>query len=600
MSLKVNSYYNLNRFSKYLKPYLPRGLKAVFCMCISVLLQLPRPLILMFLIDKVFVTGNRSLLNILCLILILTTCLSALINYLQTYILETFKQKVIFDIELDLFQHIERLPLSYFHDKESGYLTSRITSDSNSIHGLLADTIVNFFRDSLTFIVSLVVLFYLHWKLALISLMILPVFAISLNFFSGRLRRMSKFVQEAYAIVSNNIQESFSGIFLVKSFMLELHESIRVVQSLKNLIRLNIKRNLFGASTGISSGVVIGILGLVVIWIGGYEIIQGRLTIGQFVAFNGFLVYLFGPVQRLVNLNIGIQSSMASIDRIFEIIDLKPEEDTRANIKTLSDKTGEKESKNQNSINKKIECSIKRGRVTFSGVTFSYDSCAPILNDVSFTVESGTSVAFVGRSGIGKTTLVNLLPRYYEPQQGKIFIDEHEIREISLKYLRQMIGIVSQDTFLFSSSIINNIRVGRLNATEKEVVEAAKLAQAHDFILNLSKGYETKVGERGIKLSGGERQRIAIARAILKDPKILILDEATSNLDSESERLIQRAIESLMKDRTTFIIAHRLSSILNVDEIIVLDQGKIVQKGKHKDLYNEDGVYKIFYDEQFH
>jgi subfamily B ATP-binding cassette protein MsbA len=590
---------NILRFAKYLKPYWLRGLKATFCMVLSVLLQLPRPLILMFLIDKVFVTGNRSLLNILCLVLLISTVLSAIINFLQTYILESFKQKVIFDIELDLFQHIERLPLNYFHDKESGYLTSRITADSNSIQGLLADTIVNFLRDSLTFLVSLVVLFFLHWKLALISLMILPVFAFSLNFFSGRLRRMSKVVQEAYAIVSNNIQESISGIFIVKSFLLELHEAKRVVKSLKYLIRNNIKRNLFGASTGISSGIVIGALGLIVIWYGGYEIIQGRLTIGQFVAFNSFLVYLFGPVQRLVNLNLGIQSSIASIERIFDILDLKPEEDLRSKIKPFNKKIGILESIDRVGINPKMGLSAQKNKVTFSGVTFSYDSSAPILNDVSFTVESGMSVAIVGRSGIGKTTLVNLLPRYYEPQQGKIFIDEHEIREISLNNLRQMVGIVSQDTFLFSSSVINNIRVGKLNATEKEVVEAAKLAQAHDFILKFAKGYETKVGERGIKLSGGERQRIAIARAILKDPKILILDEATSNLDSESERLIQKAIESLMKDRTTFIIAHRLSSILNVDEIIVLEQGKIVQKGKHTDLYNEDGVYKKFYDEQF-
>jgi len=374
------------------------------------------------------------------------------------------------------------------------------------------------------------------------------------------------------------MQESLSGIQIVKAFLMELHESKRIARSMKLLIRARVRNVLWAAASGVGAGFFVGIAGLVVVWYGGSEIIRGNLTIGQYVAFNSFLIYIFGPTQRLVNMNVRIQNSLAAVERVFEILDLKPEEESRAGRGDLKD---------------------TKGKVEYCNVSFSYDSARLVLEDISLGVEPGNLVALVGRSGAGKTTLVNLIPRFYEPQSGRILIDGNDIQEIALRSLRKQIGIVSQETFLFSSSVKDNIRFGRPNATDEEVIRAAKSAHAHEFIVKLAQGYDTKVGERGGRLSGGERQRIAIARAILKEPPILILDEATSELDSKSENLIQEAMESLMRNRTTFVIAHRLSTILNADTIVVLDEGRIVEEGRHQELYHKGGAYKRLYDEQF-
>lgn len=574
---QTKTYKNLIRFLSYLKPYKAKGIQAAVCMGLSVLLRLPQPLILMFLIDDVFVARNWQMLNVLCIALLLFYIFGAFINFLQAYLLQSFRQKVMFDIQLDLFRHIESLPLSFFHNKETGYLVSRIRSDTSAAQGLLADTIINFTRDTLTFVVSLAILLLIHWKLTLISIAILPFFAYSLVSFSRKLRGMSKDVQESYANASKTMQESFSGIFIVKSFLMEIHEAQKFVRNLKELIRGRLKRNLFGASSGIAAGLIVGIAGLVVIWYGGSEIMRGHLTLGQFVAFNSFIGYLFGPTRRLVTLNVGIQTSLAAIDRIFELKDLEGEE-----LKVKG-------------IKKKIE-----GKVSFRNVTLSYDEKEPILSNVNFSVNPGEVIAIVGKSGVGKTTLVNLIPRFYEVKVGEIMIDGINVRDFDLQFLRQNISIVPQGAFLFSASVKDNIRFGKADAPDDEIIQAAKLAHAHEFISKLPYGYDTQIGERGVKISGGERQRLAIARAILKNPKILIFDEAMSELDLESEKLIQDALLKLSKNRTIFIIAHRLSTILNADRILVLANGSVVGDGTHNELYKDCEAYRKLYDTQLY
>jgi ATP-binding cassette, subfamily B, bacterial MsbA len=386
---------------------------------------------------------------------------------------------------------------------------------------------------------------------------------------------MSYEVRERYAKVQKDLQELLSAVSIIKAFTGEKRVTIRQLQSLKEAIRKEIRLDITATIASISSVIISAAGPIVLIWYGCYEIMNGNLTVGGLIAFSSFINYLFGPAQSLFNLSIGIQRSLAACERIFEIMDIAPE----------------KEGKN--------DIQIKRGVVIFENVSFSYDDKEPVFENVSFSADSNETVAIVGRSGVGKTTLVSLIPRFYEIQKGKILIDGEYIKDAKLKSLRKQISIVAQDTFLFSDTIKENIRFGNPAANDEEVENAATLAYCEEFIKEMPDGYDTKIGERGVTLSGGQRQRISIARAILRNPRILILDEATSSLDSESERLIQGSLVPLMKDRTTFVIAHRLSTIRNADKIIVLDDHKIAGIGNHSKLYEICPAYKQLYNEQF-
>lgn len=565
------------RFLRFLKPYWAKGVIAFFFMLLAVLLQLPMPFLTKYLIDKVIVAKSFHILNIIGFVLIGVLFIRAASSFIQAYFLTTFRGRVLFDIRVKLFQHIQKLSLSYFHKKQTGYLMSRVSDDVNAVQGLLADTLVSFGQNTLTFIAGIACTLYIHPKLALISFSILPLYILSLAVFNKRVRNMSGEVREKYANIQKDLQELLSGIFIIKAFTGEKSAAIRLVSSVKQAIKKDVRLGILSSVAGISSVIISAAGPLVLIWYGCAEIMRGALTVGELIAFNAFLHYLFGPTHALFNLNITIQRSLAACQRIFEMLDISPEREVKG-AKPLE---------------------VNHGKVVFENVSFSYDGKEPILQNISLEAKPGEIVAIVGRSGVGKTTLVNLIPRFYELKEGRILIDGQDIRSAKLKSLRQNIGIVSQETFLFSDSVKENIRFGRRNARDDEITHAAKLAFADEFIRNLEQGYDTKVGERGVRLSGGEKQRISIARAILKNPKILILDEATSNLDSESEQLIQEAITPLMKNRTTFVIAHRLSTILNADKIIVLDEGKIVGQGNHRELYRTCKVYRKLYDEQF-
>lgn len=545
-------------------------------MLLGVLLQLPMPFLTRYLIDRVVVLKDFRVLNLIGILLIAVLLLRAVSSFVERVLLASFRAKVLFDIRLALFEHLQRLSLGFFHDRETGYLMSRVGGDVDALQGLLADTMVSVVQNSLTFAAGIACTLYIHPKLALICFSILPLYALSLKVFNRRMRDMSYEVRERYADFQRVLQELLSGIFVVKAFSREKGSCIRMAGSLKKAVRKEVDLEVFSALARISSAIISSAGPLVLIWYGCAEIMRGNLTVGGLVAFNSFMRYLFGPTQALMNINFSVQRSLAACRRVFEILDTVPEVGDGA-----------------------IELKELKGEVIFEEVSFSYGSDGKVLDGVSFGARPGEVVAIVGTSGVGKTTLVNLIPRFYEPQEGRVLVDGVDVRDLKLKFLRDNIGIVSQETFLFSTSVKENIRFGRPNATDEEVMEAAKLAHAHEFIEELPEGYDTQVGERGVKLSAGQRQRIAIARAILKDPKILILDEATSNLDPESERAIREALRSLIKDRTVFVIAHRFSTVLDADRILVLDGGRIVGWGKHEELMESCPVYRRLYRQWF-
>jgi len=499
--------------------------------------------------------------------------LQAVSSFVERYLLATFRGRVLFDLRMKLFNHTERLKIPFFKERETGYLMSRISGDVDSVQGLLADTLVSFGQNVLTFIAGIGAVLYIHPKLAIISFCILPFYASSIAIFNKRIRKMSWEVREEFARVNKDLQELLSGMTVLKAFTGETYGTLRLIKSVKKGIKKSVQMDILSTLYSISSTIISSAGPLVLIWYGIGEIMRGDLTIGGLMAFNSFLRYLFGPTRSLMDINLSIQQSLASVERIFEILDTEKEPYD----------TG------------RVELKVVEGKVEFRNVYFSYDT-ELILKNVSFEVRPGEKVAIVGESGAGKSTIGALLLRFYEPIKGKILIDNQDLRDIKIKSLRENIAYVSQDIFLFSDTIKENIRFGKRNADFKEIKEAARIAGIDEFIESLPDGYETMVGERGMKLSGGERQRIAIARAILKDSAIMILDEATSNLDRKVERRIVEAVEEISRNKTLIIIAHRLSTIRDADKILVLNnRGEIKDIGNHQELLNTSLVYQELY-----
>ncbi len=560
------------RFLTFLRPYWLKGLFAFLFMLFAVGLQLPMPFLTKYLIDKVLVMKSFRILNIIGFVLIGVLLLRIISIYLERYFLATFRGRVMFDLRMAIFNHTERLRLSFFHNKETGYLMSRLSGDVGSVQGLLADTIVSFLQNILMFIAGVAATIYIHPKLAFISFSILPFYALSVWIFNKRIRDMSYELRENFAQMNKDLQELLSGITVIKAFTGEIYGSLRLMRSVKKGIKKSVKLDILSTLFSLLSALISSTGPLILIWYGCGEIMRGNLTIGGLMAFSSFLSYLFGPTESLMGINLTIQRSLASVERIFEIFDTTKEtcEDGELELKEI------------------------KGGIKFDNISFSYDKKA-VLKDISFDINPGERIAFVGETGVGKSTIASLLLRFYEPNSGKIYINGLNIKDIKLESLRKNIGYVSQDVFLFSDTIRENIRFGKRGAKDSEIETAAKLAGIHNFIDNLPEGYDTKVGERGVKLSGGQRQRMAIARAVLKDAPILLLDEATSNLDRNTERNIIKSIEKLSLNKTLIIIAHRLSTIRSVDKIIVLDKGKIVDSGKHKELIEESDIYKKLY-----
>ena len=569
---------NYKRLLQYIRPYLKRLGLAIICIVVAAACNLYLPWIIKDMVDKVLADKDMMMLYVICVSIVVVFLIRGIFYYGQSYLVSYIGQKVVIDVREVMFRKFQRMPMAYFDKHQTGETMSYITNDVSAIQSALVDQLIEMVTEGSILIGSIAMMIYLDWKLSLLTLVVIPLVGQAMKIFGRKLKRNGTVIQERAADITSLLQESISSIRVVKSFVREEYEIKRFIDqnilnfqaAMKNVQLTSLLTPTVEFLAAVSVTFIVGF--------GGYEVVNGQMTAGALVAFLTYAVNLANPVKRLARVYGNLQRAMAAVDRVFAVIDL-PE--------PIHDKEDAKELP-------KIE-----GHVKVEHVTFGYKDGINALEDVSLEVKPGQMIAFVGPSGAGKSTIANLIPRFYEINSGAISIDGHDIREVTVASLREQIGIVPQETMLFSTTVMENIRYGRLNATDEEVIEAAKAANADVFIRDLPQGYDTPIGERGLNLSGGQRQRMSIARAILKNPRILILDEATSALDTESEKIVQAALDSLMVGRTSFVIAHRLSTIFNADQIYVIDGGRIKEHGTHEELLAKDGLYSHLYNIQF-
>ncbi len=566
------------RLLAYIKPYYFRLAVAIVCIIMAAGANLYVPWILKDVIDKVLVSKDMTMLNAIALGIIAVFFFRGIFFYGQTYLMSYIGQKVIIDLREKLYRHLQCLSLSFYEQRQTGELMSYVTNDVSAVQGGIVDNMIELVTESSILIGSLIFMFYLDWKLSLLTLFTLPLIAQAIKVFGAKLRNSSRKVQERAADITSVLQESISAIRVIKSFAREDHAIERFNRENHYNFRANMKNSQIMATLTPVIEFLAAIGVTIIIWYGGREVIENRLTTGEMIAFLTYVVNLSNPIKRLSRVYGNIQKALAAADRVFSILDTKPEVENELNAVELPSVVGE---------------------VAFENLTFAYQTGDAAIKDFSLTASAGQMIAIVGPSGAGKTTLVNLIPRFYDPVAGSVTIDGVDIRTVTLESLRRQIGIVPQETVLFNGTVYENILYGRLDANESEVIAAAKAANAHDFIAEMAEGYQTQIGERGSKLSGGQRQRISIARAILKDPRILILDEATSALDTESEKLVQEALDKLMLGRTSFVIAHRLSTVQRADKIVVMEKGRLVEIGTHSELLAAGGLYSNLHQVQF-
>ena len=529
------------------------------------------------LFDEIFVNKDKDMLNLLPLMFIGLYFLRSLFYYGEQYFMEFVGQDIIRRLRNQLYIRLSDLPLAFFHKEKTGALMSRFTFDVNIVKSMVSSSVAAVIRDSLRIIALTGYIFYRDWKLATVIFIVLPIALIPLIKLGRRVRRASTGIQEAMGDLSAFIHETFIGTKVVKAFGMEAYEKKRFKHKTAGVFKLGIKAAIAKALSSPIMEFLGGIAIAVVIFYGGTQVINGLSTPGTFFSFLAAVVLLYDPAKKMTKINNNVQEGMAAFNRIYDIIE------TSSNIRDPQDPT---------------QLEFGPHRVVFEHVGFQYEK-EFVLRDISLTVSPGETLALVGMSGGGKTSLVNLIPRFYDVTEGLIMIDETDVRQASIASLRRQIAIVTQDPILFNDSIRNNIRYGKPEATEEEIVAAAKAAYAYDFIMTFPKGFDTLVGELGGRLSGGEKQRLCIARALVKDAPILILDEATSSLDTEAEAVVQRALENLMRGRTAFVIAHRLSTIRNADQVIVLVKGRIAESGSHADLLELQGEYYKLHQMQF-
>jgi subfamily B ATP-binding cassette protein MsbA len=565
------------RFLSYLKPYRSRLLLSTVVGVLKYNLPVVFPWILKDVIDNLL-SGKPSKTGLtfdqLMGLSVALFILYAGITYLRSYIADRLANSMIFDVRKDLFQHLQKLPIDFFHSRQTGAISSRLFTDVSMAQDFIGLVGTNLFMDltslgSITFVV-----FSMDWKLGLIAYSTLPIYIVLQKRVGNRMRHIAEEARRRMDILEGGVHETLSGISEIKGFTAEREEAKRFLARCRGCLEaIYESRKTYALSLG-TTALLTRLPSVMVIWIGGHLILREQLTVGALIAFYAYLEMIYNPLNRLNELNIQLADSRAAVDRLFEFLDIEPEVGTEAQPPLI----------------------VQRGAIHYDRVVFGYQNNHPIFEGIDLVIPMGQRIALVGPSGAGKSSLIKLLVRFFDPWEGKIAIDGQDIRHVNLLSLRSKISLVQQDLMLFSGTVEDNLRLGKVNATRDEIRRAAELANAIGFIEGLPEGFQTAIGERGVKLSGGERQLLGIARAFLKDAPILVLDESTSNLDTPSESLIYDALERLTKNRTTIVIAHRMSTVIKAERVVVLDQGRIVQQGSHRELLRAtDSLYYRLY-----
>lgn len=577
--MKINP--AIKKFLSYARPYRWWIIGATVCGLLKYNIPILFPWILKDVINRLLkpTPSTMSFIGQKILILAVFYIFWTVITYYRSYLADHAQQRLIFDLRHELYGHLQRMSLSFFERRQVGSIASRLFSDISLAQNFVGAAFTNTLMDSTSLLLISILLFIMNWRLAVVSIAVFPAYIMLNKHFKKKIRRASRLAQEKMEEISGHVHERLGGISIIQSYTREKAEEQHFFEENKEYLRYRVSSIKSNALALAIIGFLTYIAPVIVIWFGATQVIRGRLTVGELAAFYAYLGMFYQPLNRLTELNISLANSQSAIERIFELFDTSPE-----------------------IIDRPQAVAIERvgGEIRFSGVSFEYEPSLRILNNVSIQIPANSTIALVGRSGAGKSTFVKLIPRFYDVTEGSITVDGKDIRDFLLQSLRRQIALVSQEPILFSGDLYENILIGRPDANEREVKEAAISAHAHDFIIDFPDSYQTEIGEGGVKLSGGQKQRIALARAFLKDAPIIILDEATSSLDSESENLIQDALKRLMKGRTTLIIAHRLSTVQAADTIVVFEKGTIVETGTHAGLLQKQGgFYRLLYDEQY-
>lgn len=566
------------RLLSYLKPYWREVTVSLLSMVVLVILNLVPPWFVKIVIDEVITKHDWKKLQLLVILLLAVYALRGVLTFAQTYLMHLVGQKVVYDLRTELYSHVQKLSLSFFKGTRTGEVMSRTVNDVDAIEDMTAHTASSIMIQGFTFIGIATVMIIFDWKLALITMIPVPILGLVTYRFNTRVRKIYRKVRERLADINARLQDNISGIAVIQSFVRESDEEKRFNRHCQDYLETNVSGIKMWARFNPVVDFTVGLGSILIIWYGGGKVMRGTLTVGTLVAFMNYLWRFYMPITELSRITDRIQRGLAAGQRICEFLDLEPE---------IKDTPGAG------------DLPAVKGEIEFDDVYFNYNSDGNVLCGVSLKIYPGEIVALVGPSGVGKTTLASLVQRFYDPTSGKVKLDGHDLRALKLAFLRSNIGLVNQDTFLFNGTIRENISYGKLTASDDEIIEAAESAKIWDFIKSLPNCLETEIGERGVKLSGGQKQRVSIARALLKDPPILILDEATSSVDTETELAIQESLGQLVQGRTTLIIAHRLATVKFADRIVVLDGGEIVESGSHYDLIQKGGLYSRLYEAQF-